>query len=154
MTDTDPIRAWKIAEASRVCFFGWNGKQVPMAPIVRKDEGVIFFLTDSRSEKVNDIKGEAIVHLTFSNHSANDYLFIEGDAQVFNDRKKIQDLWSSFSETFWDSAEDPNIRLIVVSPNHAEFWDGPNSLTAAVKMAFASVTGGKSDMGDNRETGM
>ncbi|RBO86827.1 pyridoxamine 5'-phosphate oxidase family protein, partial [Pseudochrobactrum asaccharolyticum] len=55
---------------------------------------------------------------------------------------------------FWDSADDPNIRLIVVSPNRAEFWDGPNSLTAAVKMMFASVTGSKPDLGDNRETGM
>lgn len=154
MASGDPLKAWSIAEASRVCFFGWNGKQVLMTPIVRKEEGAIYFLTDSRSEKVGDIKGEVIVHLTFSDHSANDYLFIEGDAQVFNDRKKIHDLWTPFSKAFWDSADDPNIRLIVVSPNRAEFWDGPNSLTAAVKMMFASVTGSKPDLGDNRETGM
>jgi hypothetical protein len=42
----------------------------------------------------------------------------------------------------------------VVSPNHAEFWDGPGRVAATAKMLFASVTGNKPDIGDNRETGM
>lgn len=154
MAETDPQRAWKIAEGNRVCFYGWNGKQVPMSPIVREDEGTIYFLADADSEKVTDIQGETAVQLTFSNESANDYLFIVGDVKVLNDRAKIKELWTPFAKAFWESADDPDIRLIVVSPNHAEFWDGPGKIAATAKMLYASVTGSKPDMGDNRETGM
>lgn len=154
MTDSDPQRAWKIAEDSRVCFYGWNGNQVPMSPIVRKDEGAIYFLADVDSEKVTDIQGQSVVQLTFSNESANDYLFVAGNAQVSNDRAKIKELWTPFAKAFWDSEDDPDIRLITVSPNHAEFWDGPGTIAATAKMLYASVTGNKPDMGDNRKTGM
>ncbi|MDR6433540.1 general stress protein 26 [Brucella pseudogrignonensis] len=125
-----------------------------MSPIVRKEEGAIYFLTDARSDKVTDIQGQSTVQLTFSNESANDYLFIEGNAQVSNDRAKIKDVWTPFAKAFWESENDPKIRLIVVSPSHAEFWDGPGAIMATAKMLFASVTGKKPDMGDNRETGM
>lgn len=154
MTETDPQRAWKIATDNRVCFYGWNGKQVPMSPIVRKEEGTIYFLADAASEKVTDIQEKSPVQLTFSNESANDYLFIIGDAQVSNNRAKIKELWTPFAKAFWNSEDDPDIRLIVVSPNHAEFWDGPGRISATAKMLYASVTGSKPDMGDNRETGM
>lgn len=154
MSDSDPVRAWKIAENCRVCFFGLSDHQMPMSPIIRKDEGAIYFLTDARSEKVQEVGVEHVVQLTFSDHSANDYLFIEGDAQVSNDREKIRDLWSPFAKAWWDSPDDPNIRLITVSPNRAEFWDGPGNITASAKMLFAAATGGRPDMGDNRKTGM
>lgn len=154
MTDTDPQRAWNIAESSRVCFYGWNGKQVPMSAIVRQKEGAIYFLTDASSDKVTDVNGATTVQLTFSDHSANDYLFVEGQAQVSNDRAKIKELWTPFAKAWWDSENDPNIRLIVVSPNRAEFWDGPGSIAATAKMLLAAVTGDKPDMGENRETGM
>jgi general stress protein 26 len=94
------------------------------------------------------------VQLTFSNEASNDYLFIAADAQISNDRSKIKELWTPFAKAFWDSEDDPDIRLIVVSPNHAEFWDGPGRVAATAKMLFASVTGNKPDIGDNRETGM
>ena len=154
MTETDPQRAWKIATDNRVCFYGWNGKQVPMTPIVREEEGTIYFLADADSEKVTDIHGKLPVQLTFSNEASNDYLFIAADAQISNDRFKIKELWTPLAKAFWDSEDDPDIRLIVVSPNHAEFWDGPGRVAATAKMLFASVTGNKPDMGDNRETGM
>lgn len=154
MTDTDPQKAWKIAEANRVCFYGWNGKQVPMSPIVRKDEGVIYFLADASSDKVTDLGSPADVQLTFSDQSANDYLLVTGNAKISNDIEKIKELWTPFAKAWWDSENDPNIRLIVVSPTHAEFWDGPGAVTAAAKMLFAAVTGDRPDMGENRETGM
>jgi len=154
MSDSDPAKAWEIAEGNRVCFFGVRGHQMPMSPIVRKEEGAIYFLTDARSDKVGEIGGEETVQLTFSDHSANDYLVVEGQAQVSNDREKIRDLWNAFAKAWWDSADDPNIRLIAVSPIRAEFWDGPGTLTASAKMLFASITGGRPDMGKKKHTGM
>jgi len=154
MTASDPDRAWKIAENTRACFLSVGGQQMPMSAIVRQQEGAIYFLTDATSEKVHDIQADDTVQLTFADHSANDYLVVEGQAQVSNDREKIRELWSTFAQAWWDSPDDPNIRLISVSPTRAEFWDGPGSLAASAKMLFAAVTGGRPDMGENKETGM
>ncbi|GGA51091.1 hypothetical protein GCM10011385_00420 [Nitratireductor aestuarii] len=154
MTASDPEKAWKIAENTRACFFSVSGHQMPMSAIVRKDEGAIYFLTDANSEKVGEIQDDHTVQLSFADHSANDYLVVEGQAQVSNDREKIRELWSTFAQAWWDSPEDPNIRLISVSPNSAEFWDGPGSITASAKMLFAAVTGGRPDMGEKKHTGM
>lgn len=154
MTASDPVKAWEIAESVGICFLGTGRNQYPMAAIVRRTEGAIYFLTDARSEKISEVGEEATVQLTFSDKSANDFLFVEGDAFISDDREKIAELWNPFAKAWWDDAEDPNIRLITVSPNRAEFWDGPNRLIAASKMLFAAVTGDSPDMGDNRETGM
>jgi len=154
MSDTDQKRAWKIADNNRVCFYGWNGKQVPMSPIVREEENAIYFLADADSDKITDITGNSSVQLSFSDESANDYLLVEGNAAVSNDRQKIEELWTPFAKAFWDSHEDPDIRLIVVTPSQAEFWDGPGTMAAKAKMLVAAVTGNKPDMGDNRLTKM
>jgi general stress protein 26 len=154
MSDKDQQRAWKIADNNRVCFYGWNGKQVPMSPIVREEENAIYFLTDADSDKITDIDANSTVQLSFSDESANDYLLVEGRAAVSNDREKIKELWTPFAKAFWESEDDPAIRLIVVTPAQAEFWDGPGTMAAKAKMLVAAVTGTKPDMGDNRLTEM
>jgi len=149
-----PQRAWEIAEGSRICFFRTGDQQFPMSAIVRKDEDAIYFLTDAGTEKVNDIKDDLTVELTFSNESANDYLFVIGSATVSHDPAKVKDLWNQFSSAFWDSPEDPRIRVITVRPMKAEYWDGPGRFVAASKMLFAAISGGKPDLGEHHETSM
>ncbi|EJN04197.1 pyridoxamine 5'-phosphate oxidase family protein [Phyllobacterium sp. YR531] len=151
---SDPKKAWDIAESVKTCFLLTGKKQVPMSAMPRREEGAIYFLTDAGSEKVADIEADPGVQLSFTNHSGNEYLFIDGDATVSDDRSKIKDLFSPFAKAWWDSPDDPNIRLITVVPNTAEFWDGPNSVIAAAKMLFAAASGGRPDMGENRETNM
>ncbi|MEP7453408.1 pyridoxamine 5'-phosphate oxidase family protein [Phyllobacterium sp. SB3] len=149
---SDPAKAWEIAESIKTCFLLTGQKQMPMSSMPRKEEGAIYFLTDAGSEKVADIDKDAGVQLSYANHSGNEFLFIEGEATVSDDRVKIKDLWSPFAKAWWDSPDDPDIRLITVVPNSAEFWDGPHSLVAAAKMLFAAASEGRPDMGANRET--
>ena len=52
-------------------------------------------------------------------------------------------------KAWWDSADDPSIRLVTVRPTEAELWDGPNKVAAAVLMLTAAVTGSKPKMGDH-----
>lgn len=151
---SDPKKAWDIAESIRTCFLLTGEKQVPMSSMPRREEGAIYFLTDAGSEKITDIEKDTGVQLSYANHSGNEFLFVQGEAAISDDRAKIKDLWSPFAKAWWESAEDPNIRLITVVPNSAEFWDGPNSLVAAAKMLFAVASGERPDMGDNKETNM
>jgi general stress protein 26 len=154
MTVPDTRKAWEIAENIGVCFLSTGANQYPMAAMVRKDDEAIYFLTDAESEKIAEIGDGKSVQLTFSDTGSNEFLFIEGSAAVSNDRSKISDLWNSFAMAWWDSADDPAIRLITLSPNRAEFWDGPSRLVAAGKMLIAAATGSRPDMGDNRKIPM
>ncbi|MCW5718495.1 MAG: pyridoxamine 5'-phosphate oxidase family protein [Bauldia sp.] len=78
-----------------------------------------------------------------------DYVTIEGRAVVANDRAKIKELWTPFARAWWESADDPDIRVLTVTPAKAEIWEGPNKLVAAAIMLTAAVTGAKPPVGDH-----
>ena len=66
----------------------------------------------------------------------------------------IHDLFSTPAKAWWDSAEDPNIRVLTITPSDAEFWDSPGTVISYVKMAAAAATGSRPDLGDNRKVSM
>jgi hypothetical protein len=41
-----------------------------------------------------------------------------------------------------------------VTPQEAEFWDGPGTTIASIKMATAALTGHRPNMGENRKVAM
>lgn len=51
-------------------------------------------------------------------------------------------------------ADDPNIRVLKIVPEDAEFWDAPGQVVSYVKMATAAITGKRADLGDNRKVAM
>ncbi len=79
---------------------------------------------------------------------------LTGTAMVSNDRAKIRELFSTPAKAWWDNAEDPNIRVLKVTPDDAEFWDSPGSIISYVKMAAAAVMGSRPDLGENRKVSM
>ena len=53
-----------------------------------------------------------------------------------------------------DSPDDPNIRLLTVTPDDAEFWDGPGKIVGTIKMLAAAATHTRPNYGDNRKVTM
>ena len=66
-----------------------------------------------------------------------------------NDRAKIKEIWTATSKAWWESEDDPAIRLVTFTPDRAELWDGPNMVVATVLMLTAAVTGAKPKIGDH-----
>jgi general stress protein 26 len=79
---------------------------------------------------------------------------LTGTAVVLNDRAKIKELFSTPAKAWWESADDPNIRVLKVTPDDAEYWDSPGTIVSYVKMAAAAVTGTRPDIGENRKISM
>ena len=50
-------------------------------------------------------------------------------------------------------ADDPAVRVIIVEPDDAENWKGPNRLIAGAKLLTAAVTGAKVDFGESKKVG-
>lgn len=148
-------RVWELASAIGICMFvTWDGERQrarPLAANTDRDEHAIYFLTDVHGMKDDQIERFPIVTLAFADTGGNKYVSITGQAAVSNDRGKIKELWSPVNKAWWDSAEDPDIRLITVKPDDAEFWDSSNRFIATVAMLTAAVTGAKPSLGHNEK---
>jgi general stress protein 26 len=156
-TDTaaDIDRTWelmkKIGFAMLVTHDGDKLRARPMAAHVDRDANTIYFLTDARRHKDEEIARNPNINLSFADASDQKYVSVTGIAEVSNDRAKIKELFSMPAKAWWDSAEDPNIRVLKVTPDDAEFWDSPGTAISYVKMAAAAVTGTRPDIGTNRK---
>jgi general stress protein 26 len=121
-----------------------------MSAIVRKDEGHIWFLTDSATIKDCEIEADPRCALVFSDGGST-HLAVTGSAEIVEDRLVVKGLWSKAAQAFYPSGpEDPAIVAIRVEPIIAELWDGPSAPIAMVQMAAALATGrSAADMGHN-----
>ncbi len=148
-------KAWELAESIKFCMFiTWDGERQrarPMASQPAKEEHAIYFLTDEESAKSHQIDRFPIITLAYADKSHNEFVSITGRAEVSDDREKIRELFSPFAKAWWDSPDDPQIRVIKVTPEDAEYWDSPSGPMANMKMLSAIVTGGRPDMGDNEK---
>ena len=146
-------RAWEIARSNKISILVTHDVDIqrarPMAAHADADEHAIYFLTDADSDVVRQIGTNAATTVVFSNESANNYASFVGRANVSDDRAKIRALWSVFAKAWWDSPEDPSIRLIAFTPSEAEIWDGPNRLVAGAIMLAAAITGHSPAVGDH-----
>ena len=157
---TDKDTAWNLMEKIAVCMLvthdgsGDELRARPMGAHLMRDENTIYFLTDARKHKDDEIEKNQNVCLTFADTSSQKYVSVTGVARVSNDRSKIAELWSTPARAWWDSKDDANIRVLQVSPSAAEYWDGPGSVVAYAKMAAAALTGTRPNLGENKRVAL
>lgn len=158
MTDDhadDIDRTWelmkKIGFAMMVTRDGEKLRARPMAAYLDRDANTIFFLTDVRRHKDDEIQANSQINLSFADAGDMKFVSVSGTAAVSNDRAKIKELFSTPAKAWWDSAEDPNIRVLKFTPDEAEYWDSPGTVISYVKMAAAAVSGTRPDLGTNRK---
>ena len=151
-------RAWdlmkKIGIAMLVTHDGDKLRARPMSAHLERENNAIYFLTDARRHKDEEIARNPSVNLSFADAGGQKYVSVTGTAAVSNDRARIRQLFSTPAKAWWDSAEDPNIRVLTITPDDAEFWDSPGTVISYVKMAAAAVTGTRPEIGDNRKVAM
>lgn len=115
----------------------------PMATIKPGEDQALYFLTDSESAKVYEIKKDSQVNLSYSDPSSNVYVSVSGKANTYRDEAKIAELWSEpMRGWFPKGKEDPHINILRITIDKAEYWDSPSSLLSqAYAYARAVVTG-------------
>jgi general stress protein 26 len=160
MTDStdDKARVWEMMERIGFCMFSTHdGEQIrsrPMAAHPVEEEGIVYFLTDADSAKDEEVEARPQVNLAFADAGSHSYVSVSGRAAVSNDREKIRELFSTPAKAWWDSPEDPSIRVLKVSPRDAQYWDSPGRVRAMIRMAAAAVSSSRPDMGDNAKVDM
>ncbi|TCT05920.1 pyridoxamine 5'-phosphate oxidase family protein [Aquabacter spiritensis] len=150
---------WHEMAARHACMLidrdGGRLRARPMAPVAKPADGVVWFVTDVRSAKDDEIERDPQVCIAYAEPNDRFYLSVSGTAEVVRDVAKLKEIWSSAMEAFFPGGpEDPNARLIKVTPDQAEIWKGDNSLVTGVKMATAILQEKRADLGENAKLRM
>jgi general stress protein 26 len=116
-------------------------------------DGDIWFFTSASSHKVNEIEKRPKVNVSFADPDNQRYISISGTAQLVRDRKKIDELWRpEFKMWFPEGKDDPEIALLRVGLEKAEYWDSPSSTVGYVLNFVSSLVSGKeADYGANKK---
>jgi general stress protein 26 len=114
-------------------------------------DGDLWFATGADSEKVAEIKANPRVNVAYASASRNTYVSVSGKASIVADKAKIDELWSPAMKIFFPGGkDDPNLRLIRVRAESAEYWDGPGTVIGkALYLLVASVSDDPAAMSDN-----
>lgn len=118
----------------------------PMATLNVSEEdfdGKLRFITKLNTPKVNELKNNPHVNLSYADSGKNKYASVSGRAEVSQDRQKLSELWNPlFSAWIPEGLDDPEIALISVTVESAELWDSPpSSVVELAGFIKAKVTG-------------
>ncbi|MFZ2842459.1 pyridoxamine 5'-phosphate oxidase family protein [Psychrobacter sp.] len=101
----------------------------------------IWFIGHTPSETVENIKKYPEVNLAYATQDNKDYLSIAGKAELVDDKEKLDELWSTIYNAYFEQGkEDPKVQLIKVIPHGAEYWANGNSFANVFKITAAAVT--------------
>lgn len=104
-------------------------------------DGDLWFITSADSGKVVDVARNDQVNLAYARPSDNIYVSVSGRAQLVRDRAHLEQLWSDHMEAYFPKGkDDPDIALLKVEVDSAEYWEGPGTLTATM-LEIASRVG-------------
>ncbi|MGI9056206.1 MAG: pyridoxamine 5'-phosphate oxidase family protein [Pyrinomonadaceae bacterium] len=125
----------------------------PMATQEADFDGTLFFLTGANTHKDEEIKKDNRVSVSYAEPSDNIYVSVSGTAETFHDQAKIDELWNPFYKAWFPEGQnDPNIRVLKVSVEQAEYWDSSSStIVHLVGFLKALATGEQYDGGENKK---
>ncbi len=123
----------------------------PMAQQDVEFSGELWFLADLNSRKVAHIKANPHVGLTLTDRDT--WISIDGRAEVLQDSAKVKELWNPMASAWFPNGpDDPNIAVIKVSAEGAEYWDTPGGwVSTAISFVTSTVLHRRPDVGENEK---
>jgi general stress protein 26 len=161
MSDTvaDIDRIWTLISDIPVAMVvthdgqGQNMRARPMAMRPAREERAIYFLTDVDAPKAEEIWRSETICLALADNQNQKYVSIAGHAEIMDDRDRVDEIWSIYDKAFWPRKDDPRIRILRVTPERAEYWEGAGMVVTAVKLVAAMASGERMNVGSNEKVG-
>lgn len=96
-------------------------------------DGDLWFATECDSAKVAEIAANPYVNVAYAAPARDIYVSVAGRASLVRDRARIEQVWSSRMQLYVPvGKDDPNLCLIRVEPDSAEYWDGHGRMLGKV----------------------
>jgi general stress protein 26 len=149
----------KVAELVKEIKFGMLTTQCPdgrlhsrpMSTLQMDEDGCLWFFTSQQSTKIEDIDDQCQVNLAYARIDKQDYLSVTGTAELVRDRKKMGALWTPWLKPwFQDGLDDPDLILLKVRVDEADYWDAPGSSAKRLYgLAKGAMTGDTDALGEH-----
>ena len=119
----------------------------PMATQESEFDGTLWSFTAASSGKIIELDWNPPVNLSYAEPSATRYVSVSGDAEVVNDRAKMEELWSEMCKAWFPKGlDDPDLCLLKVEVNTAEYWESPSGkMVQVLGFLKALATGERAD---------
>lgn len=123
----------------------------PMAASQREFDGTLWFFTRADSHKVAEVQTDDRVAVSYAAPGKQTYVSLSGHAHLQRDKDLIAQHWSEALRTWFPKGQnDPEIALLRVDVEAAEYWDAPSSaMVHAFGYAKAVLTGEPRHPGDH-----
>lgn len=148
----------ELSESARICMFCTELTHLPnnARPMTIQEcdeEGNLWFISSSDSNKNFEIKVDNRVQLYFMNNGSAEYLHVYGKAFIYKDKSTIEDKWSALANAWFEEGkDDPNVSIIRVTPDETYYWDTKaGKFVTMLHFLTAAVTGNKSEGDDGVE---
>ncbi len=127
----------------------------PLAALNYSSDENLWFFVQIDSAKVSEVDHDARVSVTFSNPSTNSYVAIVGTAQILRDPAKAKELWTPFARAWFPAGlDDPELALLKVRMERAEYWTSPGKALYLFGVAKAALTGRRPNIGEDHKLTM
>lgn len=125
----------------------------PMAIQKVADDGDLWFFIGRTSDQARAIEAEPRLNVAVS--SQGTWISVAGRGEILRDEALIEELWGPLVEAwFTGGPTDPEVGLLHVDADSAEYWDSPGGRVASlVSFVKAKATGERIE-GDNAATQM
>ncbi|HQS33228.1 pyridoxamine 5'-phosphate oxidase family protein [Polaromonas sp.] len=117
------------------------------------EDSQLYFFISRKSELASALAADANVNVSYADPGKDSYVSVSGVAAIREDQAKKQALWSAPAKAwFAGGVDDPDLALLAISIDHAEYWDVKESkMVQLAKMAAAAFTGKQPRMGEHKE---
>jgi general stress protein 26 len=114
----------------------------PMAAPQVAFEGELWFLTVADTPTEEEVPPHQ-VNVSFADPEHQSFVSISGTATLARDRQKLEELWSPWFRTWFPQGlDEPNLALLKVNVEKAEYWDPPSStMVQLYGVVKATLTG-------------
>jgi len=115
-------------------------------------DGELWFFTRYHSPKSEEIQENQKVNVSYASPKAERFVSVSGTATLVQDPDKVKELWrGKYKAWFPEGKKDPDLALLRVTVDRAEYWDGSeNRMVDVPRFApTAAVPGRFSDRAED-----
>lgn len=128
----------------------------PLHTLELDDNGTVWFFVAAASPKIDEMNRQhGRVAIAYADSGKQDYVSISGFGEIRRDRARMEKLWSPWVKVWFPRGlDDPDLALLAVRIEEAEYWDAPGSAVKRLYGLIKARAGGDTDaLGEHGKVG-
>lgn len=114
----------------------------PVQTLEVDDDGKLWFFTDVKSGKADELRADMRVSLGYADTAANQYVAVSGVGTVQQDPCRARELWQVEQRAYYPAGPlDKRLGVLKVQIERAEYWIAPGRLSYLFAALMAAATG-------------